>query len=71
MLQAKEGWDDMGLLWKETGDLASLDKEKATVINNFCASVFNSKYSSHATQVRKGKFRDWENEDSEPTVGED
>jgi len=40
------------------------------VLNDFFASVFNSKCSSHTAQVAQGKSRDWENEEP-PTVGED
>jgi len=42
--------------------------EKAEVINDFFASVFNSKCSGHTTQVAEGKGGDWENEEP-PTVG--
>ena len=60
----------MGPLWKEAGDLVTWDVEKAELLNNFFASVFNSKCSSHTTQVAKGKGGDWDNE--EPlTVGEE
>ncbi|KAJ7396274.1 hypothetical protein BTVI_146814 [Pitangus sulphuratus] len=61
----------VGLLQKEMGNLANLDKEKAEVLNDFYASAFDGKCSTHAIQVRKGKCRNWENEDSKPTVGED
>ncbi|KAK4817902.1 LOW QUALITY PROTEIN: hypothetical protein QYF61_002385 [Mycteria americana] len=40
------------------------------LLNNFFASVFTGKCSSHTTQVAEGKGRDWENEEL-PTVGED
>ena len=59
-----------GPLQKETGDLVTWDMEKAEVLNDFFASVFTSKCSSHTTQVAEGKGRDWENEEL-PTVGED
>ncbi|GAB0208722.1 mitochondrial enolase superfamily member 1 [Grus japonensis] len=44
--------------------------EKAEVLNDFFASVFTGKCSSHTAQVTEGKGRDWENADP-PTVGED
>ncbi|KAK4832498.1 hypothetical protein QYF61_023545 [Mycteria americana] len=44
--------------------------EKAEVLNDFFASVFMGKCSSHTAQVAEGKGRDWENEEP-PTVGED
>jgi len=60
----------VGLLWKETGDLVTWDMEKAEVLNNFFASVFTSKCSSHATQVTEGKGENREKEEL-PTVGDD
>jgi len=36
----------VGLLQKEVGDLVTQDVEKAEVLNDFFASVFNSKCSS-------------------------
>jgi len=62
--------ENMGPLWKETGDLVTWDMEKAEVFNDFFASVFTNKYFSHTTQVAEGKGRDWEKAES-PTVGED
>ncbi|GAB0188257.1 mitochondrial enolase superfamily member 1 [Grus japonensis] len=61
--------ENVGPLWKEMGDLVSWDMEKAEVLNDFFASIFTGKGSSHTTQVTEGKGRDWENE--LPTVGED
>ena len=60
----------MGPLQNETGSLVTQDMEKAEVLNDFFASVFTGKYSSHTAQVTEGKGRDWENEEP-PTVGED
>ena len=51
----------MGPLWKETGDLVTQDMEKAELLNDFFASVFTDRCSSHATQDAEGKGRDWEN----------
>ncbi|GAB0176214.1 hypothetical protein GRJ2_000086600 [Grus japonensis] len=47
--------ENVGPLWKETGDLVTWDMEKAEVFNDFFASVFTSKCSSHTTQVAEGK----------------
>jgi len=60
----------VGHLWKEAGDLVTQDVEKDEVLNDFFASVFNSKCSSHTAQVAEGKGRDWKNEEP-PTVAED
>lgn len=45
-------------------------KKSAEFLSDSYTSVFNSKCSSHATLVEKGKCRDWQNEDPQPTVGE-
>jgi len=50
--------ENVGPLWKETGDLVTQDMEKAEVLNDFFASVFTVKNSSHTTQVTAGKSRD-------------
>ncbi|GAB0206749.1 hypothetical protein GRJ2_003140500 [Grus japonensis] len=60
--------ENVGPLWNETGDLVTQDMEKAEVLNDFFASVFTSKCSSHTAQVTEG--RDGENAEP-PTVGED
>ncbi|GAB0202809.1 mitochondrial enolase superfamily member 1 [Grus japonensis] len=62
--------ENVGPLWNDTGDLVTWEAEKAEVLNDFFASVFTSKCSSHTTQVTEGKGRDWENEEL-ATVGED
>lgn len=36
------------------------------ILNDFFASVFTGKYSSHTNEVEKGKGRDWE--DEEPPI---
>jgi len=61
--------ENAGPLRKEAGDLVTQDMEKAEVLNEFFASVFNSKCSSHTAKVAEGKGGDWENEEP-PTVGE-
>jgi len=45
----------VGPLWKDAGDLATWDVERAEVLNDFFASVFNSKCPSHTTQVAEDK----------------
>ena len=60
----------MGPLWKETGDLVTRDMEKAEVLNDFFASVFTSKGSSHTAQVAESKGKNLEKEDL-PAVSED
>jgi len=60
----------VGPLWKEAGDLVTRNIEKAEVLNDFVASVFNSKCSNHTAHVEEGKGRDWENKKL-PTIGED
>ena len=62
--------ENVGPLWKKTGDLVTQDMEKAEVLNDFFASVFAGKSFSHITQDTECKLRDWENE-GPPTVGED
>ena len=62
--------ENAGPLPKAAGDLVTRGVEKAEVLNDFSASVFNSKCSRHTVQVAEGKGRDWENEEP-PTVGED
>ena len=43
--------ENVGPLRKETGDLVTWDMEKAEVLNDFFASVFTSKCSSHTARV--------------------
>jgi len=62
--------ENAGPLRKQAGDLVTRDVEKAEVLNDCFASVFNSKCSSHTTQVAEGKGGDWENAEP-PTVRED
>ncbi|GAB0182897.1 mitochondrial enolase superfamily member 1 [Grus japonensis] len=62
--------ENVGPLWKETGDLITWDMEKADILNDFFASIFTGKCLSHTTQASEGKGRDWENEELS-TVGED
>ncbi|GAB0180871.1 hypothetical protein GRJ2_000552400 [Grus japonensis] len=59
---------NVGPLQKETGDLVTQDIEKAEVLNDFFASVFTDKCSSHTAQASEGKGS--ENEEL-PTVRED
>ncbi|PKU46884.1 hypothetical protein llap_2857 [Limosa lapponica baueri] len=61
---------NMSPLQKETGHLVTWDMDKAKVLNDFFASLFTSKGSSHTTQITEGKRRDWENEEV-PAIGED
>jgi len=53
----------VGPLWKETRDLVTCDMEKVEVLNDFFASVFTGKCSSHTAQVTESKGRNWENEE--------
>ena len=52
---------NVGPLREETGDLVTQDVEKAEVLNDFFASVFNSKYSSYSAQDTEDKGGEWEN----------
>jgi len=61
---------NVGPLWKETGDPVTQDMQKAEVLSDFFASVFTSKCSSNTAHVTGSKGRDWKSE--EPfTVEED
>jgi len=55
--------ENVGPLQKEAGEMVTQDVEKAEVLNDFFASVFNSKCSGHTAQVAEGKGGDWENEE--------
>ncbi|GAB0207101.1 mitochondrial enolase superfamily member 1 [Grus japonensis] len=46
----KKTRENVGPLQNETGDLVTQDMEKAEVLNDFFASVFTSKSSSHTSQ---------------------
>ena len=60
----------MGPLWKETGDLVTRDEEKAEVLNDFFASVFTTKGSSHSAHVAESNGENVEKVDL-PAVSED
>ena len=55
--------EDVGPLQKETGDLVTRDIEKAEVLNDFSASVFTSKGSSHTAQAVESKGKSLEKKD--------
>uniref|UniRef100_A0A8B9F277 Reverse transcriptase domain-containing protein n=1 Tax=Amazona collaria TaxID=241587 RepID=A0A8B9F277_9PSIT len=63
--------DNVGPLRKLSGELDTLDLEKAEVLNDFFASVFTGECPDHNTQVLEGRHRDCESEDPRPTVGKD
>lgn len=48
----------MGPLWRETEDLVTRGMEKAEVFNDFFASVFTDKGSSHMAKLQKTKVQD-------------
>ena len=60
----------MGPLRKETGDLVTRDTEKPEVLNDFFASVFTIRGSSHTTQVAGSSGKNLEKVDL-PAVSED
>ncbi|GAB0180073.1 mitochondrial enolase superfamily member 1 [Grus japonensis] len=62
--------ENVGPFRNDMEDLVTRDVEKAKVLNDFFASFFTGKCSSHTAQVSEGKEGDWDNEDP-PTVGED
>jgi len=41
------------------GDMDTQSMKKAEALNDFFASVFTGKRSSHTAQVTEGKGRDW------------
>lgn len=49
--------ENVGLLWKETGDLETQDTEKTEVPSGFFTLVLNGKCSSYATLDAEGKGR--------------
>ncbi|PKU34028.1 rna-directed dna polymerase from mobile element jockey-like [Limosa lapponica baueri] len=51
------------------GYVVTQDMDKVEVLNDFFATVFTGKGSSHTAQVAEGKGRDWENE--QPPMGPD
>ena len=55
--------EDVDPLQKETGDLVTRDIEKAEVLNDFSASVFTSKGSSHTAQAVESKGKSLEKKD--------
>jgi len=59
----RQARENVSPLWKEMGDLVTQDMDKAEVLNDVFASVFNGKCCSHTAQVAEGKSRDWENEE--------
>jgi len=62
----------VGPVQKETGDLIVRDTEKAEVLNDFFASVFTIKVSSHTIQAAESKGKNWEKEDKDlPAVSKD
>jgi len=70
MSNKRKAREDVGPLWKETGNLLTRDMEKAEVLNDFFASVFTGKGSSHTTQATESKGMNLEKEDL-PAVGKD
>ena len=62
--------ENVGPLQKEAGDLVTWIMEKAEVLNDVFASVFDRMCSSHTTQGAEGKGGDWGNEEP-PSAGED
>jgi len=59
----RKGREDVDPLQKETGDLVTRDIEKAEVLNDFSASVFTSKGSSHTAQAVESKGKSLEKKD--------
>jgi len=60
----------VGPFRKEAGDLVIRDTEKAELLNDFFASLFSGKNSSHTAQVAEGKGKN-ENKEDLPAVSED
>ena len=59
----KKAREDVGHLWKETGDLVTMDVKKAEVLNDFLVSVFTDMGSSHMAQVAESNGKNLEKED--------
>lgn len=59
----------MGPLWKETGGLATRAMRKAEVLNDFFASVFTGKGSSHTAKVAESNGKNLKAD--LPSEGED
>jgi len=66
----KKAREDVGHLWKETGDLVTRDMEKAEMLSDFLASVITGKGFSHTTHIAESNSKNLEKVDL-PAVSED